>query len=334
MTMFAHDSLATNAKGGTELMKFALEKAIPAELQEHFQIFVSRVEDEMDPTKIRIYWLQDLPGDPASAHLANGGWSKFHLLVFSTNWQMQAYINHYNIPWSKCIVVLNAPVKSFPAHKKPDPKEVTRLAYWSTPHRGLNLLVPVFKKLCEKHNNLELDVYSSFELYGWGERDKQFQTLFEECKTTDKINYHGTVSNDVLRERLSDTHILAYPSIWTETSCITLMEAMQAGLQCVHPNLGALHETAANWTMMYQWNEDMNRHAAQFYEVLDFAISTIGAEDMQGRLSSQASYANAFYNWEVRGQQWKSLMTNLVSSIQDRSVKEPDRPEQFFSYRT
>jgi glycosyltransferase involved in cell wall biosynthesis len=329
--MFAHDSLATNAKGGTELMKFALQAAIPADLQEHFQIFVSRVEDEMDPTKIRIYWLQDLPGDPASAHLANGGWAKFHLLVFSTNWQMQAYINHYDIPWSHCLVILNAPVKTFEAHTKPDPDAVTRLAYWSTPHRGLNILVPVFKKLCEKYDNIELDVYSSFELYGWGQRDAQFQALFDDCKNTPKINYHGTVANDDLRERLKETHILAYPSTWTETSCITLMEAMQAGLQCVHSNLGALPETAANWTMMYQYDEDVNRHASTFYNVLDYAIGSISDETVQNRLANQTAYTNAFFNWESRGHQWDSLLAGLVANNPDRSVK---APQQFFNYKT
>lgn len=324
---FAHDSLAVNAKGGTELMKFGLAERVNPDLLNEFQIFVSRVEEEMDESKVRIYWLQDLPGDPASEHLKNGGWNKFHKLVFSSNWQMQAYINYYNIPWSKCVVMPNA-IEPIPAHEKPNDGTI-RLAYWSTPHRGLNILVPVFDKLCEKYDNIELDVYSSFNLYGWGERDQQFEGLFEMCRQHPKINYHGAIPNADLKKALEKTHILAYPSIWTETSCITLMEAMSAGLLCVHSNLGALHETAAGWTHMYQYDEDMNRHAVSFYSVLDSAIANYWNEGIQSRIASQQSYANVFYNWEARKIQWEALLQSLV----DEPRELPKSSGQEFVYR-
>lgn len=324
---FTHDSQATNANGGTELMKRGLEQRLNPELLKEFQIFVSRVEEEPDPTKLRIYWLHDLPGDPASEHLKDGGWKKFHKLVFASNWQMQAYINHYQIPWSKCIVMQNA-INPIPTHEKPK-DGVIRLAYWSTPHRGLNLLLPVFEKLCEQYDNIELDVYSSFKLYGWEQRDEQYKDLFEACKAHPKINYHGTVTNDELRKNLENTHIFAYPSTWPETSCITLMEAMSAGLLCVHPNFAALPETAANWTMMYQYNEDLQQHAGLFYQVLNGAIENLDNENVQQRISSQQSYANVFYNWTKRKIEWEALLQSLLN--EDRSL--PAEESSFFNYK-
>ncbi len=305
----AKDSLSTNAMGGTELMKYGLLSRIAKEKLDDFQIFVSRVEEELDPTKIRLLWLHDLPGDPASEHLRNGGWKKFHRLIFASNWQMQAYINHYQIPWSKCIVLQNA-IEPIEEHTKSN--DVIRLAYWSTPHRGLSILVPVFEKLCERYDNIELDVYSSFDLYGWPERNKPYEDLFERCRQHPKINYHGTVDNAVLRENLKNTHILAYPSIWPETSCITLMEAMSAGLLCVHPNYAALYETAANWTMQYQFNEDLNQHANMFYVALAGAIENFWDDSVQSRLDSQKAYANVFYNWEFRTIQWEAVLASVI----------------------
>lgn len=325
---FANDRLATNAMGGTEIMKYALRDSLPQELLDEFQIFVSRVEDPMDETKVRIYWLQDLPGDPASEHLKNGGWEKFNRLVFSSNWQMQAYINYYGIPYSKCIVMQNA-IVPIPDHSKPKDGPI-RLAYWSTPHRGLNILIPVFDKLCEKYDNIELDVYSSFKLYGWGERDEQFKPLFDLCENHPKINYHGAIPNEDLRKKLENTHILAYPSIWSETSCMTLMEAMSAGLLCVHSNLAALYETAANWTTMYQFQEDPNVHAGVFYNYLDYAIEDYWSESTQSRIASQQAYANVYYNWNIRKLQWEHLLTSLLN--EPRGL--PAAPEKFFTYRT
>ena len=325
---FTYDSLAVNAKGGTELMRAGLASRVPAELLDEFQIYVSRVEEPFDESKVRLYWLHDLPGDPAAEHLKNGGWSNFHKLIFASNWQMQAFISHYNIPWSKCIVLQNC-IESIPNHEKPNDGTI-RLAYWSTPHRGLNILVPVFDKLCEKYNNIELDVYSSFKLYGWAQRDEQFEQLFEACRNHPKINYHGVIPNDEIRKNLEKTHILAYPSIWQETSCITLMEAMSAGLACVHPNYGALYETAAGWSHMYQWHEDLNAHAHAFYQMLDSVIENYNDESVQQRIDSAASYANVFYNWEMRKWQWEALLQSLVS--EPRAL--PKESGEMFVYRS
>jgi len=319
----AIDEVSANAMGGTELMKFGLQDRVDPELLKEFQIIASRVRD-LDDTKVRILWCHDLPGDPESDHLKNGGWNKFHKIVFVSNWQMQAYVNHYNIPWSKCIVIQNA---IDPMRMMQKPKDKIKLIYTSTPHRGLDILYPVFDKLCEKYDNLELDVFSSFKLYGWPDRDKQFEPLFDALKNHPKINYHGTQPNSVVREAVENAHVFAYPSTWVETSCLCLIEAMSAGLVCVHPNLGALYETAANWTFMYQFNENKNEHAKMFYTVLESAIEEYDRDDMDVRLVNQKGYTDAFYNWQSRSSQWTALLKSLLN--EPRAL-----PSQTFSYRT
>lgn len=324
---FAKDSLSTNAMGGTELMKYTLSEMLEPTLLDKVQIFVSRVEEELDDTKYRILWLHDLPGDPSSDHLKNGGWQKFHKLVFVSNWQMQAYINYYGIPYSHCVVLLNA-IKPF--ELKPKSHDKIKLAYWSTPHRGLEILVPVFEKLCEKHHNIELDVYSSFKLYGWDDRDKPYEGLFKRCQEHDKINYHGVLPNEELKIRLAETHILAYPSIWVETSCIVLMEAMYGKMQCVHPNLGALYETASNFTNMYQMHENKNEHARMFYSMLDFSIASYWTDSVQSRLDAQHVYANVFYTWNSRREQWNAFLDYVIQSSGSTKI---EIPSPTISYR-
>jgi len=323
--VFAKDNLSTNAMGGSELMKVELESRLDPRLLEEFQIFVSRVQEDLDETKLRIYWIQDLPGDPAVEHLANDGWNKFHKIVFVSNWQMQAFISRYQIPWNRCIVLHNA-INPIELHEKPTDGPV-RLAYWSTPHRGLSILAPVFDKLSEKYD-VELDVYSSFKIYGWDQRDKEFEELFDFCKKHPKINYYGSIPNATLRGQLKNTHILAYPNIWPETSCITLMEAMSAGMLAVHPNFAALSETAANWTYMYQWTDNMNEHAGLFYNVLESAVQNINDPNLKLHLQAQKSYADGFYNWQSRAHQWKSLLTSLLNE-----PRELEKPNQFFQYK-
>ena len=88
------------------------------------------------------------------------------------------------IPYFKSIVLNNA-IDPIEPLEKPDDK--IRLIYHPTPHRGLELLVPVFEALCNEHNDIELDVYSSFKIYGWEQRDDQYKQLFDRCKELQRL---------------------------------------------------------------------------------------------------------------------------------------------------
>lgn len=293
------------AMGGTELMAAKMIEYIPKEILSKYHIIHSRVRN-LDSTKPKILVLHDLPGDPESDHLRQGGYNHFEKLVFVSNWQMQKYIEYYGIPWYKCTVIKNA-IEPIEVVKKTTDK--IKIIYHTTPHRGLEILVPVFEHLSILFPMIELNVYSSFKIYGWEERDKHYAELFEKCRTTPNINYHGTVSNDEVRKALAESHIFAYPSIWQETSCISLIEAMSAGCLCVHPNYGALPETASLWTNMYQYVSNPRDHANLFSNKLYNAIVTYS--NQENRLYNQKQFIDMFYNWDLRAIEWQILFNEL-----------------------
>lgn len=314
-----------NANGGTEIAIRDMLRYLPQDLLDQFQIIPSRVR-ELDEEKIRILWVHDLVGDPEFDHLKNGGHNKFHKFIFVSNWQMQQFISAYDLPWSKCIVLQSAIDPIEPAQVG-DGK--TRIIYHTTPHRGLNILVPTFRELSKKYDNLHLDVFSSFKIYGWEERDKMYEPLYNQCRELPNATYHGFASHDVVREYVSKAHIFAYPSTWLETSCKCLIEAMSAGCLCVHPNYGALYETSAQFTWMYQYQENINDHANIFYGNMCAAIEQLKNGSQEARISAQKWYADSFFSWEKRSQQWIALLTALAEQYKDVSKAIPKTEEMF-----
>lgn len=293
------------ARGGTELMADRIN-SLPPELLSPFQIIHSRVR-EFDQTKKKILVLHDLPGDPENQHLENAGWRKFNQLVFVSHWQQQMFNAYRGVPFDAGVVLQNA-ITPIDVHTKPD--DVIRLMYFSTPHRGLELLYPAFDQLYKKYGSkIELNVFSSFNLYGWEERDKPYEPLFEKLRAHPGINYSKAVPNTVIREELKRSHILAYPSIWQETSCLVMIEAMCAGLVCVHSSLAALPETALGCTYMYDYTENVQKHLQRFTETLDGAIQDLidGATVSEDRIE----FLNETYSWENRKWQWENLLTSL-----------------------
>jgi glycosyltransferase involved in cell wall biosynthesis len=305
------NELNMKARGGTELMQERLASSIPADLLSKFQIIPSRVRD-IDPNKKAILWLHDLPGDPESQHLKDANLRKrFAKIVAVSDWQMQMYNTYLGVPYSECVVIKNAidPIKF--EKKQIERIDKVKIIYHTTPHRGLEILVPVFEKLCERFANIELDVYSSFSIYGWEQRDEPYKEIFERCKSHPNINYHDAVPNEQIREALKQSHIFAYPSIWPETSCLAAIEAMSAKNIVVCPNYAALPETCAGYANMYQWSEDANEHANRFYNVMVSTISEILENSHQSRLIFQKHYYDNVYNWNNRAIQWRALLESL-----------------------
>ena len=298
-----------DSKGGTELLQERLYGGdIPRELLEKVQIVFSRARD-LDPDKKKIYYCHDLPEDPESSRLSDPMYrKKFDKFVFVSNWQMEKYNEVRGVEYNRSTVVKNSIVPIDTTKRTKSDK--IRLIYHTTPHRGLQLLVPAFVELCKRHDDITLDVYSSFKIYGWEDRDAQYQELFDICRNHPNIKYHGTVSNDEIREALLSADIFAYPSIWKETSCLSLIEAMSAGLLCIHPNLAALSETSMGLTWMYQWNEDANAHAGGFMQVLHQGIEVMRnqREAIEADLKLQKIQVDRVHGWNNKANEWKALL--------------------------
>lgn len=324
------------SKGGTELQTEEMVNRLGERLV-GFQIIVSRLRDELRDDKWRILWCHDLEKDNETFHLKNEGWKNFHKIVFVSHWQQQRFIEEYKIPWSRTCVIKNAinPIDVDLDEKYSVEKETVNLIYHTTPHRGLHLLLPVVDKLSETQN-IHLDVYSSFKIYGWDEKDKDpgIKKMFDFIKEHDHMTYHGTKSNREVHKALAKADIFAYPSVWLETSCISLMEAMSAGCFCIHPNNGALYETAANWTYMYGYLEDQQSHANFLYNLLEQAIPLMSERFDGGlgmKLHGQKSYADLYYGWEVREQEWANILQH-IKQLPKAPVEKKGADDGVFQY--
>ena len=299
--------------GGTELMNKALHERVDKDLLDQFNIIKSRVR-HIDENKSNILWLHDLWNDPENDHLKDVENRKknFDRLVFVSDYQMNTYHLAYGIPYGETFCLKNA-IEPISIEKGLKDGDQIRLIYHTTPHRGLNIAVASVSKLAETlGDKIHFDVYSSFNAYGWPERDEPFKGIFKQIEEHPNMTYHGFQPNDVVRKALQSAHIFAYPSIWTETSCIAAMEAMSAGCQIVCPNLGALPETTGGFATMYHWNEDIQTHANVFANFLNAAITTHRNEDIGQKLMFAKNWIDNFYNWDRRAQEWTGMLQGVL----------------------
>lgn len=320
-------------KSGVGITYKSIFNNIPNLLLKKFQIIVDHTDqfESLDENKIRIFWVHLTPEQNEEVAriiksnptpLANGGWKAFHKIVFISNHQMEEWINRYNIPRNYCTVIKYG-ISPVQIEKKPDDKIV--LFHHPSPQRGLSILVDVFEELCKKYDNLELKVCSSYKIYH--EENNNFLKIFNEkqieyensalyykLENNSKIKNIGYLPNQKLRKELSSSHIFAYPSIMPETFCLSLLEAMSGGLLCVHSNYGCLSETASNWTMMYDFCEDITSHKIKFYKVLEKSILIVNEEKIKHHIKKQKKYVDYHFNYKKITQNWIDLLIDLKDS--------------------
>jgi glycosyltransferase involved in cell wall biosynthesis len=311
-----YDNVNKTANGGTELMLRGLESRISPELLD--DVYICRSVDVLKVLpndRIKIYWTHEVPATQETNFIEFNSftmnrWQDFDRVVFVSNWQLNEYMKNYGFTWTdwdKAIVLRNA-IDPIEDHVKPTDK--IRLIYTSNPARGLDVLYEAFDKLSKKHDDVELEVFSSAAIYGMAEEDIQFKDLFDKLKSHKQIVYHPGAPNSEVREALKRSHIFAYPSTYGETSCISLIEAMSAKLLCVHPNQCALFETGGGMTNMYHYEKDVNKHVDVFYKQLDAAIEQYKYGDIN-HLPTQKNYVDFAYSWKNRTPQWESFLTKL-----------------------
>lgn len=317
-----------NARGGSELMAERIVKLVPENILKPFQIILSRPAP-LERDKLRIYWAHDLADDPAAEQvLGNDGWKNYSKIVFVSHWQRNEFLHKFNIPYSKTLVLFNGIYPIEPAQEELDDKRPVKFIYHTTPHRGLNILVGVFNELAKGKwkNKIHLDVYSSFKVYGWEDQDKHYEKLFNFIKNHDHMTYHGAVSNEQIRTELAESDIFAYPCIHRETSCLALIEAMSAGVLCVHSDLAALAETSANMTLQYNFHEVPEQHANIMARVLDNALENLSAFNAKKQMAKL--YADNVYNIENIAKGFTDFLEVL-----SKTAPTPPPEEPMFVYR-
>jgi len=268
-----------NSIGGTEMMRRRVLDNVDSELLGNVAIHFSRPREIPDDVALNILYCHDLAEDPENKILEGSGYNQFDHFVFVTQWQRDQYIAMYNIPYSMCSVIPNAVEKNFTPPETPAHEGKIKFIYHTTPHRGLELLYPVFDALSKEYPNIHLDVYSSFAIYGWAQRDEPYVDLFTRIHEHPAMTYHGSVPNAQVIKALENADVFLYPNIWKETSCIALIEAIKCGVLCIHPNYGALTETSGGATITYDYTEEVQDHANLAYTVAKQVIQTQNADN-------------------------------------------------------
>jgi len=272
----------------------------------------------------KILWQHFAPDQPAAQPLMDlQALKTWDAVVFVSQWQEQQYLKQFPaLTETPCVILRNAISPAFENLFEGLPvlackTAAPRLAYASTPFRGLNRLMLAWPQIYTAHQAAELQIFSDMKLYEM-ENPEPLARLLQQASQTPGVTHVGAAAQSELAEALRSTLILAYPNTFAETACIAVMEALAAGCIVVTSDLGALPETLGGHGYLIPYQADAYIHAADYAAQLSRIMTQLKQQwqsgELEPRLAAQVQWANETYTWAARAKEWEDWLKNFIRS--------------------
>jgi len=187
-----------------------------------------------------------------------------------------------------------------------------RVLYTSAPNRGLLCLLEMWPEIRKKVPDAEL-----YWAYGWQTYDKaaQHNPQMQSYKklVVDKLKQEGVhdlgrIGHEELAKVMLSGSVWAYPTEFTEISCITAMKMQAAGVVPICTTVAALDETVQHGIKFDVANIYTNEEAKTTY--IDQVVKIL-TEGYAGREEMQ-TWAREFYGWNTVASEWSQEFSENI----------------------
>jgi glycosyltransferase involved in cell wall biosynthesis len=186
---------------------------------------------------------------------------KFKKVLCLCNWHKNIIFENENIPIDKIQVTRNAiNIQKFQGLENIK-KQPFRFIYSSGPTRGLLKVLTLFPKIKEKYPVAELYIFCNKNFV----TNKEFNLI----NNTSGIIFSERVSQEQLIIEWKKSDIWFYPTHFTETYCITALEAQASEVLCVTSDIGSLPEIVGERGIIFKEDSTDEEILQKLFSILD-----------------------------------------------------------------
>jgi GT2 family glycosyltransferase len=224
--------------------------------QEYFDLFIASrnlhcIDDRLKAKRVLV-WIHDI-WLLSGKEIPKYHQQKVDKFIALSPWHKEFVMNHHNLSSDQIAIIPNGVTKSdFGGMTFADkPREKGRIHFSSSPDRGLDNVLYVLPWLIDACPETKLHVYYGF--YNWLsaarsrnnanelKRIDKLQTELDKYK--DHVQMHGRVNQYQLRQEWKKASLWMMASDFTETYCISALEAQCSFTPTITTNIAALSST-------------------------------------------------------------------------------------------
>jgi glycosyltransferase involved in cell wall biosynthesis/Tfp pilus assembly protein PilF len=184
-------------------------------------------------------------------------------------------------------------------------RQAHRAIYMSSHTRGLKQLYEIWPDVLKEIPDAKLDVYYGWESYDAVNKDNPERMawkndLIKQGKKLKGVTDHGKVGQDQIVEEINKANVFAYPCIFPEVYCISLIKAMAGGAYPVTSDFAVLKDFNQKGTQVSLGdNKNLNLKAYTKELIKQLKNPVKDREEMK-------RWARDVFSWEKTAEGWKN----------------------------
>lgn len=271
-----------------------------------------------------VCWVHDIHLGPSLTHARALRTDRFLVL---SNWHRDYFLKQHDFVHPDQVIVTRNGIdvsRFSPEARSGITRNPHRAVYSSSPDRGLDVAVRAWPKVRQRVPDAELHVFYGFKTWENSTSDPKQIDLMSylkdqlESARENGVSYHGRVDQARLAREFLQSGVWAYPTWFSETSCITAMEAQAAGLRIVTSPIAALNETVGPRGTMIPGDWLSQEYMERWTDAVVDAMLRPGDEDRE----SLSRYAEENFGWDSLADEWSSMLARIVEEV-DRDIVPP-----------
>lgn len=171
-----------------------------------------------------------------------------------------------------------------------------KFIYSSSPDRGLDTLCYLWPFIQQNLPGATLDVF-----YGMVHHNQQTKDQIYKLMAQPGITYHGRVSQPLLRDYFNKADIWFYPTKFSESFCITALEAQLTKTVVVTTRLAGLIDTIGDRGILIDGDAYTREYRVQ---ALNEVVNILKDTDRRQQMVDRAHQWAITQTWEQRAKEW------------------------------
>ena len=274
--------------------------------------------------KITLCWVHDIHLGPTFTHAMALRTDRFLVL---SNWHKEYFLRQHDFVHPDQVLVTRNGIDLSRFSEKACAgitRNPHRAVYSSSPDRGLDVAMRAWPKVRQRIPDAELHVFYGFQTWEKSTTDPKHIELIDYLKTQlengreNGIIYHGRVDQTNLAIEFLKSGVWAYPTWFSESSCITAMEAQAAGLRIVTSPIAALNETVGPRGTMIPGDWLSQDYMERWVYAIVDAMLQPGDEDR----AVLSKYAMENFGWDSLADDWSSMFARIIKEV-ERDIVPP-----------
>lgn len=284
--------------------------------------------DQFGPVeaRIKLLWVHDVgvnvdPADPRTQR-----WLlKFDRVLCLSKWHKDFFCQTYPTVHPSQVLVTRNGID--PARFQLLPAKKNDLVFSSSPNRGLDMLLHNFQIVRAQVPDAKLHVFYGFDTWETmarmqGAQDQldaitRFRLLLPPVGSMENgVGNWGKRPQDEVAAAYLRAKVWPYLTGFTETSCITAMEAMAAGCVPVCSSLAALPETVGDRGFLFD-----NGDPTTSQRWVEKVVELLRDEGVRGPVAAAGrAHALANLSWEKLAGDWSRMFFSLIAEVESAPI--------------